>query len=166
LETFMRRNLVGLVWIIGIALTVIVYQVGPDRIVWESFGWLRDLRVAIDSLFASLAVNTFELMRALTIGLFPVFVVLALVALRRGLPVRSTLIAVTIVFVLLLLAPLRNGEGISDLRWIAAFVVVLGGSISMTRRLTGPAAQAAQWPGQPGHGPTPSGRSPWPTPPR
>jgi hypothetical protein len=156
----MRRNIVGLVWLVGIVLTALVYQIGPDRIVEASFGWLGDIRAAVDALFAALALNTFELMRALAIGLFPVFVVLALVALRRGLAARGALIAVTLVFLLLLAAPLRRGEAISDARWTGAFLVVLAGSIAMTRRLTGPSIPAA-WPG-----PAPGVRSPWPTPPR
>jgi hypothetical protein len=154
----MRRNIVGLVWLVGIALTILVYQIGPDRIVWNAFGWLNDVHAAVDALFASLAVNTFELMRALAVGLFPVFVVLALVAMRRGLAARGALVAVTLVFVLLLAAPLRHGEIISDARWTGAFLVVLAGSIAMTRRLTAP---AAPWPAH-----APAGQTPWPQPPR
>jgi hypothetical protein len=153
----MRRNIVGLVWLVGIVLTIAVYQIGPDRIVWFGYDGLRQARAAIDGVFASLALNTFELMRALAIGLFPVFVVLALVALRRGLPARSALVAVTLVVLVLIAAPMRHGEAISDARWTAAFLVVLAGSIAMTRRLTAPALPPSGqgWRGQGAAGPAP-----------
>jgi hypothetical protein len=133
-------------------------------VVWASFGWLMHLRETLDAALAALALNTFDLMRALAIGLFPVFLVLCGMALHRGVPARGALIAVTLVFILLLAAPLRHGEVISDARWTGAFLLVLVGSVAMTRRLSNPAsflpgapAAASSW----GHRPPP-GRAPWP----
>jgi hypothetical protein len=154
----MRRNIVVPVWLVGIALTVAVYQIGPDRIVWTAFESLHRLRESLDEAFAALALNIFDLMRALAIGLFPVFVVLSLMALRRGLPARGALAAVTLVFLLLLAAPLRRGEVISDTRWTGAFLLVLVGSIAMTRRLTALPGPISRGPSSRG----PAG-SPWPS---
>ena len=50
-----------------------VYQIGPDRIAWAGFESLLHLRETLDAAFAAVAINMFELMRALAIGLFPVF---------------------------------------------------------------------------------------------
>ena len=152
----MRRNIVGIVWLVGILLTVAVYQIGPDRIVWAGFEWMFHLRAAVDALFAALAVNTFELMRAVAIGLCPVFVVLSLLAARRGVASRGALVVVSLVFVLLLAAPLRHGEMISDARWTGAFLLMLIGSLSMTRRLALPGRPDAAWAEQ----------APWPSRPR
>jgi hypothetical protein len=140
----MRRNIVLPVWLIGLALTVAVYQIGPDRIVWAGFDSVRALRESVDAAFAALALNSFQLVRALAVGLFPVFVVLSVMAMRRGLAARGALAAVSLVFILLLATPLRHGAIISDARWTGAFLVVLVGSIAMTRRLT--ASEAPSWP--------------------
>ena len=134
----MRKNLVGLIWLAGIVLALIVYQVGPDRILYSAVNVVDNLRGAINDLFAALAVNTYDVMRALTLGLLPAFIVLGFLAHRRGRRSIGAMIVVAVLFLLLLYQPAREGWYVSSTRWTIAFFAVAIGCAVMTRRLTEP----------------------------
>lgn len=149
-----RRNLVGLIWLAGIVLAVLVYQAGPDRIVYAAADAIDAVRAAFDNILAAFAVNTFEVMRALTIGLVPAFVALCAVAHHRGQRVLWTLVTVALAILVLLYRPLRDGEIISSFRWTVAFLVVGVASLNVTRRLS----EAPRWRGGMRDGPWRQGR--------
>ncbi len=134
----MRRNAVGLIWLAGIVLAVIVYQLGPDRMLFESVQVIDNLRDTINGVFAALAINTFDVLRALALGLLPVFAVLAALAQRRGLRIGRQVIVVAVLMLVLLYLPSRDGYYVSNPRWMLAFLVIAGGCLSVTRQLTRP----------------------------
>lgn len=133
----MRRNIVGLVWLAGLVLAVFVYEAGPDRILYRAVHLLDGLRDAVNAILAAFAINTFDVMRALSLALVPVFVVLAALANRRGVGVARTVVVVAVLVLALLYVPVREGYYVSGTRWLLAFLVVGIGCLSLTRRLGG-----------------------------
>ena len=150
----MRRNIIGVVWLFGIGLALLLYRIGPDDVVRQFGSALFWVQMAFQDLLGAFAFNSYELMRALAVALFPVFVALCLLALHRGLQARRALVMVSVVFLLLLYGPIWAGERISSSRWMGAFLLVSIGSMVMTQRLLAP----------PSHGPqNGQARGPWPT---
>jgi hypothetical protein len=135
-----RRNTVGLVWLVGILLTVALYATGPDRFLQVSFDVLLHLQDVFQAIVASFTVQALELVRALAVGLFAVFVGLAVLASRRGLRARAALVVVTALF-LALLYPAMGGYYLSTSRWFGAFLLAAVGALVMTRRLLSPVPQ-------------------------
>jgi hypothetical protein len=135
-----RRNTIGLVWLVGILLTVGLYVTGPDRFLHAGFDLLLHTQFALQAVLAGFTIQAFELVRALAIGLFAVFLGLGILALRRGLRARAALIVVTALF-LALLYPAVDGYYLSASRWSGAFLLAGVGALAMTRRLLSPEAQ-------------------------
>ncbi len=75
---------------------------------------------------------TLDAVRALAIGLYATFVVLALAVLRRGGRARGALVWITLLFLII-----AGGAGRSNAsaRWTAALIIVGVGAVSMTSRL-------------------------------
>ncbi len=137
-----QRNAIGVVWLIGGLLALGAYVIGPDRFLHGAFGVLIDLQAtfgnlhaAFQALLAGLTVEAFELIRALAIGLFVVFVALGLIAARRGLRARVALVTLTVLY-LVLLYPALDGYYVSSAHWMGAFLLAAVGALVMTRRLT------------------------------
>ena len=93
--------------------------IGPDRFLHGTFGVLLDLQATLQglettfrALLAGLTVEAFELIRALAIGLFVVFLALGLMAARRGLRARAALVVLTVLY-LVLLYPAIDGDYVS-----------------------------------------------------
>ena len=138
----MQRNTIGLVWLAGTLLALGVYVIGPDRFLQVSFGLLDDLQAAMQAIMAAFTVKAFELIRALAIGLFVVFLGLGIIAASRGLRARAALVVVGILY-LVLLSPAVDGGYVASSRWLGAFLLAAVGSLVMTRRLLGSAALPA-----------------------
>ncbi len=137
----MHRNTIGLVWLVGALLALAAYLIGPDRFLHGTFGVLLDLQATLQglettfrALLAGLTVEAFELIRALAIGLFVVFLALGLMAARRGLRARAALVVLTVLY-LVLLYPAIDGDYVSGGHWTAAFLLAAVGALVMTRRL-------------------------------
>ncbi|MBV9653408.1 MAG: hypothetical protein JOZ42_02465, partial [Acetobacteraceae bacterium] len=130
----MRRNTIGLVWLVGILLTCVLYATGPDRFLHAGFAFLLHTQFAFQGLIAGFTAGAFEWVRALAIGLFAVFLALGVLALRRGLQARAALVLVTGLF-LVLLYPAMGGYYLPASRWSAAFLLACVGALVMTRRL-------------------------------
>ena len=135
MQNHVRRNAVGLIWLVGLACAVVVYRVGPDTILYAVADAIDGLRHYVDDLLAALAVNTFDVMRALAIGLVPAFIAFCVIAHRRGLPAMRALVVVTVLWLLLLYQPVRDGEPVSSFRWTVAFLVVGIGCLVVARHL-------------------------------
>ncbi len=130
----MRRNTVGVVWVVGLLLAAGLYLAGPDRfgtVVVEDIAWAAQ---EVQGAFYLLGAQAFDAARALAIGVFAVFVALCLVAVGRGLRARGALLAVSAVYLFLLLGP-DSGEPILPDRWLGALLVAGVGALVMTRRL-------------------------------
>ncbi len=128
-----RRDPILLAWVIGLALAAAVYVVGPDRFVFRVLDSLHVLAWRITEAIEDLSVLALDLVRALAIGLFATFVVLAVAVARRGGRGRGALLVVTLLFLVL------AGGGVDgaapNARWTAALLLSGAGAAIMTGRL-------------------------------
>ncbi len=128
-----RRDPIWLAWAVGLALAALVYAVGPDRFVFRVVDSLHVLVWRLSEAVADLSVLALDLVRALAIGLFATFVVLAVAVARRGGRGRGALLLVSLVFLIL------AGGGVEgaapNTRWTAALLVSGVGALVMTGRL-------------------------------
>jgi hypothetical protein len=129
--TVVDRRAIGLIWLGGIALMVAIYAIGPqhfiatcEQFIADAVGWLGDM---IDTLMR----RAFEAVRAAAIAMYVVFVVLAVLAMRRGLRTGGMLLVVSVVFLLLV----RTDWYGSDTRWFAAAVLTAVAALVLTKRL-------------------------------
>lgn len=128
-----RRDPILLAWILGLALAALVYIVGPDRFVFRVLDTLHVIAWRIGEAIEDLSLLTFDVVRALAIGLYATFVVLALTVARRGGRARGALLLVSLLFLVL------AGGGVDgaapNARWTAALVLSGIGAAVMTGRL-------------------------------
>jgi hypothetical protein len=127
------RNVVAVAWLAGIALAALVYVAGPDHLVLALGNVAESTWLLLQDLARNLTLASFDLVRALAIGLFATFAVLTVLAVRRGHKGRSALIAVSAVFLLLVW---DQGAYASPSRWIGALFLAAVGAVVMTARLT------------------------------
>lgn len=149
----MPRNTIAMIWVAGFVLAAIVYLAGPDRVVYAAFDLLQRAWWDLQDALRNLSLAAFDLLRALAIGLWFVFVALAVLVARRGGRCRAAVIAVTLLFLGLIWHAAGDGFG-AHTRWVAALLLTAVAALSMTRRLARPAA--SPWrPGAvpPGQGP-------------
>lgn len=128
-----RRDPIWLAWAVGLGLAALVYLVGPDRFVFRLIDTLHVLAWRISEAVEDLSVLALDMVRALAIGLFATFAVLAVTVARRGGRGRGALLVVTLLFVIL------AGGGIDgaapNTRWTAALLLSGVGALVMTGRL-------------------------------
>jgi hypothetical protein len=125
------RRIIGLVWVGGVVLMAAVYAIGPQEFLAACEAFVMAVARLLDELIATLVWRTFEVMRAAAIALFGVFVVLAALAMRRGLRVGGMLVAVSVVFLLLV----RTGWYDPGTKWLAAALLAAVAAGVMTKRL-------------------------------
>ena len=136
----MPRNSIALVWLAGIVATFAVYAIGPDRVVHDLGYAIAHFGDLIDDLARQFIYGAFDAMRALALGLFGVFVVLCLLAHRRGIRSVRTLVVVSVLYLALIGAFAFDDDIAGPRHWLAAFVLAAIGAAVMTRRLSGPTA--------------------------
>ena len=128
-----RRDPILLAWALGLGLAALVYIVGPDRFVFRVLDTLHVIAWRIGEAIEDLSLLTFDVVRALAIGLYATFVVLALTVARRGGRARGALLLVSLLFLVL------AGGGVDgaapNARWSAALVLSGIGAAVMTGRL-------------------------------
>ena len=128
-----RRDPIWLAWAVGLLLAFAVYVVGPDRFMFRILDTLHVLAWRISEAVEDLSVLALDLVRALAIGLFATFVVLAVAVSRRGGRGRGALLLVTLLFLIL------AGGGVDgaapNARWTAALLLSGVGAAIMTGRL-------------------------------
>ena len=132
-----RPDAVALVWIAGLALAVIAYAIGPDRVVSGALGAFQNAGAWLDALVHGFTLATVQGLRAVAIGLFGTYVGLSLLGMRRRTQGPVGLIAVAILFLLLV----WGADGVnpaSNARWAAALIVAAVAALGATRRLTLP----------------------------
>ena len=127
-----RPGAITWIWVTGIVLAVLAYVIGPDRFMDTVWAVLWDLQTALTRLAENLELVSFDLLRAAAIGLFIVFVLLCLIAIRRRLRGWMALILVSFFY----LSAVGSGS-YQDSRggWFMAFLLALGGAMGMTTRL-------------------------------
>ena len=128
----MRTSTIAAVWIGGGLLALVAYAVGPDQVLQRAWTAIASAGDALWLLADQLEALSFDLLRALAIGAFGAFVLLGVMAIRRGLRGRAALVAVSLVFVAAI-AP--SAEWPDRQSWFLAFVLALTGAASMTGRL-------------------------------
>nr|WP_321984088.1 hypothetical protein [uncultured Lichenicoccus sp.] len=127
----MSRNGIFMIWGFGALLALLLIFAGPNPVE-------QAVREAIDrteNALDRLSGPTIEVVRALAVALFCVFLALCAVALRRGLPALGLAIAVSIVFLLLAGYDFAWIIFLRRPHWVLALLVALFASLSMTRRL-------------------------------
>jgi hypothetical protein len=150
----MSRNTIVAIWVAGLVVAVIVYLAGPDRFVFAALDFIERTWWSLQDALRNISVAAFDLVRALAIGLYFVFVVLTVLTIRRGGRGRGALVALSLVFFGLAWHSAGDGFG-AHTRWLTALLLNAMGALTMTRRLTRP-EQPARWP----PGAMPPGRGP------
>ncbi len=130
----MDRRTIGLIWIGGIVLMVVLYLVGPQHFIQACEAYLSRLWWDLGDLIETLSERAFDVVRAAAIALYAVFVVLAILAHWRGLRSAGALFIVSALF--LLLVGTRWYE--PGTRWFSAAVLAGVGAAAMTARLLHP----------------------------
>ncbi len=130
----MKRNPVVAIWVLGLVVTVIAYQLGPNHFLSSVVAFFGDVGQVIENWVWELSHASLQFVRAAAIGLYVVFVALSLLVIREGGRARTALVVVSIAFFLLI----GSGEFyVSNDRWFAAFALCAVGALIMTRRLAG-----------------------------
>src|SRR3954447_10871680 len=99
-----RETLIG-IWIGGLVLAALIYMIGPDQFLDTVLNAFDLIDYAFRHFVITLGVQIFTLVRALTIALYIVFVVLVLMAVSRGRRGIWALIVVTVLCALLVWRP-------------------------------------------------------------
>jgi len=128
------RKTIGLVWIGGIILMAALYWIGPQHFIQTCEDLLSRLWWFLGDLIDTLAAKAFDAVRAAAIALYAVFLVLTILARRRGMHGGGAWLLVTILF-LLLVGTRWYDPGT---KWFAAAVLAGAGAAVMTGRLLHP----------------------------
>jgi hypothetical protein len=127
----MDRRTIGLIWAGGLVLMVAVYAIGPQHFLTACEQFISDTFWWINDIFVTLAQRAFEVVRAAAIALYAVSVVLAVLAMRRGLRAGGMMFVVTVVFLLLI----RTSWYDEGTKWLAAAILTGVSALVLTNRL-------------------------------
>ena len=130
----MDRKTIGLIWLGGIVLMAVLYLIGPQDFIRACEALLSRLWWYLGDLIEALTERAFDAVRAAAIALYVVFVVLAVLARRRGLRTGGALFIVSVLFVLLVETHWYE----SGTKWFSALVLAGVGAAVMTARLLRP----------------------------
>jgi hypothetical protein len=128
-----RRDPVVVAWVLGLGLAALAYAVGPQYFLFRVVDWFHFAAWRLGEIIGDLSLVAQNVVRALAIGLYATFVVLAVSVLRRGGRARGALIVVTVLF-LILIGPTEMATE-SNARWTAALALSAVGAVVMTGRL-------------------------------
>ena len=78
-----------------------VYAIGPEHFIATCVQFIDDAMTWLSNLIETLMLRAFDVVRAAAIAMYAVFVVLAVLAIRRGLRSGGMLLVVSVVFLLL-----------------------------------------------------------------
>ncbi len=128
-----RRDPVMLAWVLGLGLAALAYAVGPQYFLFRVVDYVHLAAWRLGEVIGDLSLVARDVVRALAIGLYATFVVLAVTVLRRGGRARGALLVVTILF-LVLIGQVEVATD-NNTRWILALALSGFGAIVMTNRL-------------------------------
>ncbi len=126
-----------MIWIGGFVLAIALYVIGPDRFIDTWWAVFDAIDATLRDLVAQLGVRTYGVVRAFAIAIYVVFVVLCILASRRGHHGFWALIVVTVVFLALTGHPFDVYPAPLS-RWLVALILVAVAAVVMTQRLIGP----------------------------
>ena len=136
----MRPNTIALIWLGGAVLAALFYLIGPWDVMQSVWLTLDRVQYLLGDSIGLLFNQAFDLVRAVALALFAVFIVLAIVASQRGTGAQGV-IGITALFIGLI----AIGGYQSRLCWLAALLVALTGAIHMSQRLSAGRARSATW---------------------
>ena len=128
-----RRDPVLIAWGIGLALAAVAYAVGPQYFMFRVVDSFHVAMWRIGETLGDLSLMGRDVVRALALGIYATFVVLALSVIRRGGAAKAALFWVSVLFVFLIGGVELTTE--SNLRWALALAVAGVGAVTMTQRL-------------------------------
>jgi hypothetical protein len=140
--------MIGLIWVGGAILAILLYVTGPDRFLAACFDFLDLLDAAFRNLLFTMGARVGDVVRAAAIAVYIVFVILAILVARQGHRAGWTLLIVTVAMWLLVWRPAPMVY-VPVGRWFAALVLGVIAALAMTRRLLGPPPQPPRdrsWP--------------------
>ncbi|HEY8288021.1 MAG TPA: hypothetical protein VIG49_02050 [Acetobacteraceae bacterium] len=130
----MRRQTIGMIWVGGMVLAVLLYITGPDRFMAACLALIDHIDALFHDFLFLLGMQAFNVVRALAIANYIVFIVLAFLAAQRGIRSIWALIVVSTVYLLLVWRPEAVGETAIG-RWFTALLIATVGAAVMTQRL-------------------------------
>ncbi|HUN43314.1 MAG TPA: hypothetical protein VMU81_23720 [Acetobacteraceae bacterium] len=130
----MDRKTIGVVWIGGIVLMVALYWIGPQNFIQSCEAFLSRIWWFLGDLIDTLSARAFDAVRAAAIALYAVFLVLTVMARRRGMRGGGAWLLVTLLFLLLVGTQWYD----PGTKWFAAAVLAGVGAAVMTGRLLRP----------------------------
>ena len=136
----MNRNTVLLVWVLGALLALLLIFAGPNPVEQA----VQDALARVELLTDRLDAPVMEVVRALAIALYCVFLALCVIALRRGLPAIGIAIVVSVLFLLLAGHVFAWVIFLPRPHWLLALLLALFAALTMTRRVMSPGAVPAR----------------------
>lgn len=130
----MDRKTIALVWVGGIMLMAAVYWIGPQDFIRTCTELVTNLWWFLGDLVQQLALRAFDAVRAAAIALYAVFLVLAVLASRRGLRSGGAFAIVTVLYLLLVGTSWYE----PGTKWFSAAVLAGVGAVVLTARLLHP----------------------------
>jgi hypothetical protein len=127
----MDRRTIALIWLGGIVLMLAIYVIGPQNFIATCEQFVADGVAWLGNLIDTLMLRAFEVVRAAAIAMYVVFVVLAVLAMGRGLRAGGMLFVVSAVFLLLV----RTDWYAPGTKWLAACVLAAVAAGTLTKRL-------------------------------
>lgn len=131
----MSRNTIGLIWIGGLLLAVLLTVLGPGLLGTTIVGAFDRSLDALSLSLAQIGDPLREMIRGFAIAAYVVFIALCILARRRGLPSMTAAIVVTLLLLLLAGAPRDWGTSLHSSHWLLALLLTVGAALLMTRRL-------------------------------
>lgn len=128
-----RRDPVLIAWVVGLGLAALAYAIGPQYFMFRVVDSFHVAMWRIGEAIGDLSLMGRDLVRAMAIGLYATFVVLALAVIRRGGAGKAALFWVSVLFLFLIGGVELTTE--SDTRWVVALAVAGAGAVTMTQRL-------------------------------
>jgi len=135
-----RRQTIGMIWVGGMVLAILLYLTGPDRFMAACLSLIDRLDNAFQELVFLFGAQAFNVVRALAIAIYTVFVLLALLAAQRGIRAIWALIVVSAVYLLMVWHPEAVGASAIG-RWFTALLIASVGGLVMTQRLLYPSGR-------------------------
>ncbi len=133
----MSRNTVAIVWLGGAMLALLFYLIGPWDVMQSVWLALDRLQYTLNSSITLLFNQAFDVVHAVALALFAVFIALAVLGSQRG--VRGGgITGITVLFVGLIVI----GGYQSRICWLAALLVAFAGAVHMTQRLLAGSARS------------------------
>jgi len=133
----MDRRTLALMWVGGAALAVLLTVAGPGAVTAMLDRTLPRLIDAAALLLVPTSLAAREAVRGCAIAGFVLFIVLCVLARRRGLSSMGAAVAVTVLLLLLVGAPRDWDHAVQGGRWLVALILTVAAAALMTRRLAG-----------------------------